>query len=239
MSKMFATGWKEITNVDKLDALLGWAGAMVTSFFALIFADMNHVSYAGLIFIGLTASVFSTCCIVLFLGWRKEREDAASMPHMARGAQQAAQFSIDETHKGDYIQIPLIDMREKAIKVGWDFSEGSEQSMEFAFAISQAALEFEIKFWGRRNMFDLEEDNRTAELVPIATSHWINFSIDPVRFVYSTDNFYTRTFEFPNMEEKGFFDLYVDYDQAMQWLTTMTNEFKNKDLKQSGPQTES
>jgi len=231
MSKLLSIGWKEITNFDSFGTLLSWVQIMVTTFFVLVFADMNHFSNVALFFTGVLTFIASTFSMMCFLGWSKEKERAASLQHQAKRMQQKSQPASSYMHNDDFIRVPLIDLREEAVKLGWDFSDGSEQTMEFAFAISQAALDFDIQFWGRKDISDSEAENRASELVPIGASHWIKFTVEPVKFASSIDNFYTHTFEFPSMEAKGFFDLHVDCDQAMQWLSTMTDEFKNKDLK--------
>ena len=242
MSKMLSIGWKEITNFDNFGALLSWVEIMVTTFLVLVFADMNHVSHSTLILIGLFTFVFSTFGMMFFLGWNKEKEQAAYMVRMQQRVhirqQRQQQAAVSYVHSDDFIQVPLIDLREEAIKLGWDFSDGSEQSMEFAFAISQAALDFDVQFWGRENYSGSEEEKKTSDLVPIEASHWIKFTVEPVKFASSTDNVDTGTFEFPSMKAKGFCDLHVDCEQAMQWLSTMTNEFKNMDLKNPEAQTQ-
>ncbi len=231
MSNKLSIGWKEITNFDNLGALLSWVEIMVTTFLVVVFADMNHVSHSALILIGLFTFMFSTFGMMYFLGWNKEKEQAAYKARIQQRVhirqQQAAATYV---HRDDFIQVPLIGLREEAIKLGWDFSDGSEQSMEFTFAISQAALDFDIQFWGREDVSESEKDKR-SKLLSIEASHWITFTVEPVTFASSTDNVDTCSFKFPSMEAKGFRDLHVDCDQAMQWLTTMTNEFKNMDLK--------
>ena len=223
---IFSVGWKEISNFDSLGSLLSWIEIFMTTFFVLVVADMNHLSQIALLFIGLFTFIISTLCVVVFLGRNKQitahEKNEYKQPIRERGYQE---------YSDEYVRLSLIDLREEAAKLGWDFSEGSEQSMEFSFAISQAALDFDVQFWGRKDISGSEDENRQSQLVPIDASHWITFTVEPVRFASSLDNFYMRSFKFPSLDVKGFLDLHVNSDQAMKWLTSITNDFKNLDLK--------
>lgn len=223
---ILSTGWKEVSNFNSMGSLLSWVEISLTTFFVLVVADMNHMSQIALLFIGLFTFMISTLCMVAFLGWNKQitaNKKIESKQAVGQGGYQK--------HQDEFLKVPLIDLREEAVKLGWDFSEGSEQSLEFSFAISQAALDFDVQFWGRKDVSDSEDKNRKSQLIPIDASHWVKFTVEPVQFASSLDNFYMRSFEFPSLDVKGFLDLHVHCDEAMTWLTKATDNFKNMDLK--------
>jgi len=223
---ILSIGWKEISNFDSMSSLLSWIEISLTTFFVLVVADMNHVSQIALLCIGLFTFVISTLCMVALLGRNKQITANEKIE-----SKQAIGQGVYQEYQDEFIKVPLIDLREEAVKLGWDFSEGSEQSMEFSFAISQAALDFDVQFWGRKDVSDSEGENRRSQLVPIDASHWVKFTVEPVQFASSSDNFYIRSFEFPSLDVKGFLDLHVHCDEAMTWLTRTTDNFKNLDLK--------
>jgi len=214
IQQILVIGWKEISSFSTLYSLLAWVEIALTTFFALVFADMAELSRSTVGFIGLLIFVSSSLLVTAFFGWLTETK------HVEH-----------EEYSDAFNKIPLIELRDEAVKRGWDFSEGSEQPMEFAFAIGQAGLEFEVPFWGRKQSSDTEAENRNNILEPIPASHWIQFTVEPVLLISSTDNFYVRTFEFPSLDVKGYLDLHVDCDHALQWLSDIAEPSRNLDLK--------
>lgn len=203
-------GLREISNMDSLTSVISWSVIMLCTFFSAMFADIAHFPKPVVITIGLTTFLVVTLSVASFFGIRKMRAD---------------ERSIDRTPK-----LSLLEIREKAISQGWDFSEGSEQSLEFTLAISQAGLDCVIQYWGVKQE-DLSSPSSDGELVEIPASHWLNFAVEPVRFVTSESNQHVRSYEFPSLTKKGYINLYVNRDQAMKWLNTTTETSRNLNLK--------
>ena len=209
-----------MSTISSPSSLFSWMGIALISFFAAISADMAHLSKPTVVIIGLSTFILTTLLMMALLGWLKDSKEAPSTEEI-------------NDDSDDSPKIPLIQLRDEAIKRGWDFAEGSEQSLAFTLAISQAGLDCEIQFWGRKESSDSESMNRSNELKPIPAGHWLQFAVEPVRFVSSRDNFFVRSYEFPSLEVKAYLDLYVNSDQAMQWLSSTAEQTRNPDIKET------
>jgi len=216
LRNMLSAGWKEISTIDSAISLISWVAITLATFCSAIMADMARYEKTTVLLFGVSAFVLTMLLITSSLGWRKERSSAI---HDVQ--------EIAETAK-----ISLLELRQMAVEKGWDFSDGSEQSLEFTLALSQAGLEVKIEFWGRKDLSDAEAENRNSIFQPIPGGHWLQFAVEPVVFVSATDNFYVRSYEFPSLEVKGYLDLHVNEEQAIHWLNTSAQESRNADLKQ-------
>ncbi|NWF36118.1 hypothetical protein [Mariprofundus sp. KV] len=204
-------GWRVISTIDSSHSLISWVGITLTTFIAAIVADMAHASKSTVVIIGVAVFILTTLLVMTILGRRKAVEEKRM---------------IDSTAK-----ISLLQLRSEALLRGWNFSRGSEQTLEFTLTVSQAALDCQIEFWGRKEIDAAEEVIRSNPLQPIPAGHWLEFAVEPVRFVTSTDNYFTRSYEFPSLEKKGYLDLHLNREQALIWLDTTAESSRNPDLK--------
>lgn len=127
-------------------------------------------------------------------------------------------------------RISLIELRDEAIKKGWDFGDKSLHGLDFALALSQAGLDSEIKFFGRENKHMFEGLNRQELLHQIDADHWQKFKVEPIGFLQSDDNFKVHTY-IPGMADKGYSDIHVIKKEAMAWLNTTAKASKSGDPK--------
>jgi len=211
-SGTLSRGWKAISTIDSSVSLISWVGITLITFIAAMIADMEHASKPTVVIIGLTVFILTTLVVMTMLGRRKVVEEKS--PN-------------DTTPK-----ISLLQLRSEALQRGWNFSRGSEQSLEFTLIISQAGLDCQIEFWGRKDIDAAEEVIRSNPLQPVPGGHWLEFAVEPVRFVTSTDNFFTRSYEFPSLEKRGYLDLHLNREQALKWLDTTAEISRKANLKE-------
>ena len=208
-----SNGWRAISTIDSSRSLISWVGITLTTFFAAMLADMANASKPAVVIIGFMVFMLATLLVIIVLGRQKAGQEK----------QQINTTSV----------ISLLQLRSYALERGWNFSRGSEQSLEFTLAISQAALDCQIEIWGRKDSDDATEEMiRARPLQPVPAGHWLQFAVEPVSFVTSTDNYHTRSYEFPSLEVKGYLDLHLNREQTMSWLDTTAESSRNENLKE-------
>lgn len=151
-------------------------------------------------------------------------------PEEAEGSETESLESNQEAIENADKRMPLIELREEAAEKSWDLSGKDELVLEFCLAISQAALDGEVQFFGRKEEHISEAANRRQKLKPIPIEHWEEFNVEPIRFMSCDDNFSVMTYILGN-PTKGYRDLHVDREQAIQWLNTMAEKHKKVDPK--------
>jgi len=206
-----SSGWSAISTIDSSRSLISWVGITLTTFIAAIVADVSHASKPAVVIIGVAVFILTTLLVMTILGRRNVVEEKRT---------------IDSTAK-----ISLLQLRSEALLRGWNFTRGSEQTLEFTLTVSQAALDCQIEFWGRKDIDAEEAVIRSGPLQPVPAGHWLEFAVEPVRFVTSTDNYFTRSYEFPSLEKRGYIDLHVNREQALRWLDTTAITSRNPDQK--------
>lgn len=205
-------GWRAISTIDSSHSLISWVGITLTTFIAAIITDMANASKPAVVIIGLVVFILTTLLVITMLGRHKVMKEKSQ---------------INSTPV-----ISLLQLRSEALSRGWNFSRGSEQSLEFTLAISQAGLDCHIELWGRKDIDAAEEIIRSNPLQPVHAGHWLEFAVEPVSFVSSTDNYYTRSYEFPSLEKKGYLDLHLNREQALKWLDTTAESSRNANFKE-------
>ena len=210
-STTLSRGWKAISTIDSSASLISWVGITLTTFIAAMVADMEHASKPTVVIIGLVVFILTTLLVMAILGQRKVVKEKGQ---------------VDTAPK-----LSILELRSEALHRGWNFSRGSEQTLEFTLTISQAALDCQVQFWGHKDIAAPKEEARATPLQPVPAGHWLEFAVDPVSFVTSTDNYFTRSYEFPSLEKRGYLDLHVNREQALQWLDTTAIAARNADLK--------
>ncbi len=130
-----------------------------------------------------------------------------------------------------YIELacrPLRDLFKEAEKQGWDFTGDSHDILNFAKALRQAAFNGQLTFSGRQSSSRIDILRRRALLEIMGSEHWRDYEIDwPPSFNIEppdgkmagvrADNFRSRSQKL-NTAEEGYFDLHVDWDEALKWL---------------------
>jgi hypothetical protein len=116
-------------------------------------------------------------------------------------------------------RVPLKDMLDAARHLGWDFdSERSLQIFDFCASFRQAALDGDVRSWGRPmggHMF--EEVIRNQPLHEIPREHWRTFQLEEVSLLTGEDNYRAQSYDIVG-HTKGFADLHVMNKEAMKWL---------------------
>ncbi|MCF7821543.1 MAG: hypothetical protein K9M17_03760 [Mariprofundaceae bacterium] len=164
--------------------------------------------------------------LLRFQKWHENRGNGQDLAVSGSWSQGLGQDSVGVNDS----RIPLTDFRSLATNAGWNLSGEDELVLEFCLAISQAALDGEIKFFGRKEEHISEAANRRQKLRPIPIEHWEEFNVEPIRFMSCDDNFSIMTYILGS-PAKGYRDLHVDKEQAIQWLNTTAEKHKKVDPK--------
>lgn len=122
---------------------------------------------------------------------------------------------------------PITDLRDWAVEAGWDadiFSIviGGNDFLTFKTRLEQAAVDGDIKFWGRKFRYDTSEDMKDSEkLVEIDPSHFEEFQLEVQEIAQSKnyDIFTHKPGVNPSqLKDQSFRDLHINAAQARAWL---------------------
>jgi len=131
-------------------------------------------------------------------------------------------------------RMSLIELCEEASKQGWNFtSKHSLHILDLADGLRQAGLDGAVRMWGK-TIHDFDELTRNEVLKEIPKKHWDEFSIDGTSCIRLNNvgepidldsNFNTYSH---NFNKKGYVDIYLNREQALQWLRTDAKQYKGR-----------
>lgn len=116
-------------------------------------------------------------------------------------------------------RMTLLDFIKRAARQGWDVSGRSIQIMDLMQGLRQACFAEAVRTWGRP-ISPHADQMRTELHRPIPAPHWKQFEFDIDTIVGRADNFETKSCNLKQSDRHGggFVDIYVDQQQALDWL---------------------
>jgi Fic family protein len=124
-------------------------------------------------------------------------------------------------------RIPIKEFIEIAGKSGWNLE--SSQILDLARGVQQAALDRDLRLWGRRNTQRLPSLNEHQPLEEIPPDHWRDYKPQLLDALNARDNIEARSYAprfGQNADPNAFVDLHIDATTAVPWLTGNGLEYR-------------
>jgi len=123
---------------------------------------------------------------------------------------------------------PLKQIVARSGELGWDVTGKTNiEIMTLLSGFRQAALDGDVRMWGRQDRNSAESLKRKEPLVEIERSHWKDFEIDVRSVLSSAENLETRSYNIRAQRDAGFIDLHLDALAAELWLLGAGQKYKD------------
>jgi hypothetical protein len=124
--------------------------------------------------------------------------------------------------KSQLSRVPVSDFRDWAVEAGWcgdvqSATVGDNDWWTFTKRLLQAAVDGAVTFWGRRYLYDYDQELDDEPLLKIPRAHFEDFGFDMTQMAQADNyNIFTYRFGDPPSAWKGtiFRDLHVDAEEA-------------------------
>jgi hypothetical protein len=130
----------------------------------------------------------------------------------------AIEFYRSYTEEVSPQRIGITELRDKAVKRGWNFVDPSLEIADFANALRQAGRDGTLKFWGRPKTSQFDDVVKDQPLTMLEAQAWRTYQFNYGNLDQVQDNFLVTLYVMSHPDEIRYVDVHVERSEALRWL---------------------